>query len=172
MAAAAQTGHNMTLPDAICVVVLFFLAFFCISKVMLRQSAYLSDGLLWLMSQPFLKNQQFRRQRISVCRFSCCGTLTYSHERMAKKKARIVSCEFVHCCSVSCCLAILAMTQTGMAFCCFSFGSLFLKARNSRCKMKLSCRSLSLVGLGRPFSQNVKDTSEMVFRIVPEARVS
>jgi hypothetical protein len=66
----------------------------------------------------------------------------------------------------------LAMKQAGMAFCCFSFGSLFLKAQNCHCKMKLSCRSLSLVGLGWPFSRKVKDTSEMVFRIDPEAKVS
>ena len=90
---------------------------------------------------------------------------------MAIKKARIVSCEIAHSSSVSCPLAILAMTQAGVAFYCFSFGSLFLKARNCHCKMKLHCRSLSLVGLGHPFSQKVEDTSEMVF-CVPEAKVS
>ncbi len=172
MVAAAQSGHNMTSLDAMWVVVSFFLSFFCILKVTLRQSAYLSDGLLWLMSLPFLKKQRFRRQRISVCRFSCCGTLTYLHERTAMTKARIVSCKIVHCCSVSCRLAILVMTQAGMAFCCFSFGSLLLKAWNCCCKMKLSCRSSFLVGLGWPFSRKVKDTSEMLFQIVPEAKVS
>ena len=38
--------------------------------------------------------------------------------------------------------------------------------------MKLNCRSLSLVGLGWPFSRKVEDISEMVFRIVSEAKVS
>ena len=91
---------------------------------------------------------------------------------MAKKNARMVSCEVAHCSSVSLRLAISAMTQAGMAFCCFSLGSAFLKARNCRCKMKLSCRSSSLVGLGQPFSRKVEDISEMVFWIVPEAKVS
>ena len=91
---------------------------------------------------------------------------------MAKKKARIVSCEVTHCNSVSCCLEILAMTQVGMAFCCFSLGLTFLKARNCCCRRKLSCRSLSLVGLGWPFSRKVEDISEMEFRIVPVAKES
>jgi hypothetical protein len=38
--------------------------------------------------------------------------------------------------------------------------------------MKLSWRSLSLVGLGWPFSRKVADISEMVFWIVPKAKVS
>ena len=110
MAAAARTGQRVMSPDAIWVVVSFFSSFFCISKVTLRQSAYSSEESLWSMSRPFLKKRRFRRRRISVRRFSCCGTLTYSHERMAKKKARMVSCEIVHCCSVSWRLAISAMT--------------------------------------------------------------
>ncbi len=40
MAAAAWTGHSVMLPEAIWVVVLFFLSFFCISNVMLRQLEY------------------------------------------------------------------------------------------------------------------------------------
>jgi hypothetical protein len=91
---------------------------------------------------------------------------------MAKKNARMVNCEVAHCNSVSVHFAISAMTQAGMAFYCFSLGSVFLKARNCRCRMKLSCRSLSFVGFGRPFSQKVEDMSEMVCRIVPEAKVS
>ncbi len=59
-----------------------------------------------------------------------------------------------------------------MAFCCFSLGSAFLKARNCLCRMKLSWRSSSLVELGRPFSWKVADISEMVFWIVPKAKVS
>ncbi len=91
---------------------------------------------------------------------------------MAKKKARIVSCDMARCNSVRFRFAISAMTQAGMTFCCFSFGSAFLKARNCRCRMKLSWRSLSLVGLGRPFSLKVAHISEMVFLIVPTAKVS
>ena len=37
MVAAAWTGHSVMSPEAIWVVVLFFLSFFCIYKVMLRQ---------------------------------------------------------------------------------------------------------------------------------------
>ncbi len=95
MAAAARTGHNMTSSDAIWVVVLFFLSFFCISKVALRQSAYLSDGLLWSMSRPFLKNQRFRRQRISIRCFSCCGTfdvLTRTHGKEEGKDCELRDC--------------------------------------------------------------------------------
>ncbi len=91
---------------------------------------------------------------------------------MAKKKARIVSCDMAHCDSIRFRFAILAMMQAGMAFCCFSFGSAFLKALNCQCRMKLSWRSLSLVGLGRPFSLKVAHILEMVFRIVPIAKVS
>ena len=36
--------------------------------------------------------------------------------------------------------------------------------------MKLSWRSLSLVGLAWPFSQKVTDTSKMIFQIVPKPR--
>ncbi len=64
------------------------------------------------------------------------------------------------------------MTQAGMAFCCFSFGPEFLKAWNCQCRMKLSWRSLSLVGLGWPFSLKVAHISEMVILIVPTAKVS
>ena len=56
MGAAAQTGHNVTSPDAIWVVVLFFSSFFCILKMMLMQLEYSREGLLWFMSRPFLKN--------------------------------------------------------------------------------------------------------------------
>ncbi len=59
-----------------------------------------------------------------------------------------------------------------MAFCCFSFGLAFLKAWNCWCRMKLSWRSLSLVGLGRPFSLKVAHISKMVFLIDPTAKVS
>jgi hypothetical protein len=83
---AAWTGHSVLLPDAIWVVVSFFSSFFCISKVRLRQPAYSKEGSLCLTRRPFLKKQRFRRQRISVRCFSCCGTSTYSQERMAKKK--------------------------------------------------------------------------------------
>ena len=71
---------------------------------------------------------------------------------MAKKKAIIVSCKIVHWFLVA-----------GIAFCCFSFGSAFLKARNWLDKMKLSCRLSSLVGFCKPFSLKVADISEMVF---------
>ncbi len=91
---------------------------------------------------------------------------------MAKKKARMVSCNIAGCNFVDFRFAISAMTQARMVFCCFSLGLAFLKARNCLCRMKLSWRSLSLVGLGRPFSQKVADISEMVFWIVSKAKVS
>ena len=43
-----------------------------------------------------------------------------------KEKARVVSWEMARCSGVRFFFAILAMTQTGTAFCCFSFGSSFL----------------------------------------------
>ena len=46
MAATAQTGHREMLPEVICVVVLFFSSFFCISNVMLRELKYLRLGSL------------------------------------------------------------------------------------------------------------------------------
>ena len=52
MVTAARTGHNVTSPDAIWAVVLFFSSFFCISKVMLMQLEYLREGLLWSTSHP------------------------------------------------------------------------------------------------------------------------
>ena len=89
---------------------------------------------------------------------------------MAKKNMRMVSCEAARCNSVSVRLAMSAMTQAGMAFCCFSLESAFLNAQNYHCRMKLSCRSSSLVGLGRPFSRKVEDISEMVFRIESKSK--
>ncbi len=170
MAAAARTGQRVTLPDDISVVTSFLLSFFCISKVMLMQLAYSREGSVWLTSQPLLKNQRFWRQSNLVLCFSCCWTLTYLHELMAKKKARIVRCDIAGCSPVKFFSVILAMTQVGMTFCYFSLGSAFLKARNRQCKMKLSWSS-SLVRLGRLFSQKVADLSKMVFWIVPKAKV-
>ena len=57
MAAAARTGQRVILQDDISVVASFFSSFFCISKVMLMQSACSRDGSLWLRSRPFLKNR-------------------------------------------------------------------------------------------------------------------
>jgi len=73
-----------------------------------------------------LKNRRFRTRRISVLRFLCCWTLTYSHKRMTKKKARVGSWEMVRCSGMRYFFAILAMMQVGITFCCFSFGSSFL----------------------------------------------
>lgn len=171
MAAAAFTGHSVGSPEAMCVTVSCFSSFFCISKVMEIQSAVSKSGESCGVRQPSVKNRRLRSLRISVRRFSCCETLTYSHDRMAKKKARVVSCEIAICREVRFNLANCAMTQAGMACCCFSGGSLFLNARYCRCRRKLSCRSSSFVGFGRPCSRNVCETLEMVFLTVPQARV-
>ena len=61
--------------------------------------------------------------------FLCCSTVMYSHKRMAKKKARVVSWEMAHCSGERFFFAVLAMTQFGIAFCCFFFGLRFCRLR-------------------------------------------
>ena len=63
----------------------------------------------------------------SLVRLSCgLGTLRYSQDRQAKKKAPIDSCETARVKSVVWLRAILCRIQAGRAFLGFSFGSLFL----------------------------------------------
>ncbi len=171
MAAPILTRHMLTFPTNICMTVSFFLSFFCISKVINMQSENSRCGLLYLISMPSLKKWRLQRQRMSVPLFLARVTFRYSHDHMAKKIAMVVSCPIAHCNFVFFCFAILAMTQMGMAFCCFCLGLLLTYDLYCCCRRKQDWRSLSLYGLGCPCSRKVKHILEMVFLTVPAARV-
>jgi hypothetical protein len=64
------------------------------------------------------------------------------------------------------------MTEMGIAFWCFSSGSVFLNNLNSCCRMNAGCPSLSMDGFGYPFSQKVAHTYCMVSLIMPAASCS
>jgi hypothetical protein len=136
MAAAILTGHMLMLPDPLWVMVLFFLSFFCIANVIDMQSENSSCGSLCSISFLSLKNLRLRRRRMSVCRFSAWVTLRYSHDRIAKKIATVVSCPMAFCNSVVRRFAISAIKHMGMAFCCFCLGSLLAYDQYCCCRRK------------------------------------
>ena len=109
---------------------------------------------------------------MAVRPFSDCGTFRYLQDCIAKKKASVASWPMARCVSVNLRVASARMTQGGIAFCWISFGSSLAKAPYSRDRMKLGCRSLSLVGLGCPFSLKVEHTYDMVSQTVPLASLS
>ena len=80
-----------------------------------------------------------------------------------------MSCTIVLSVSVTCCVANLSQTETGRAFCCFSFGSLFLRARYCLDRRMLSSLSLSVVGFHHPDDRKVCTTFDMVSLTVPSA---
>jgi hypothetical protein len=80
--------------------------------------------LLCSISMPSLKKQRLQRQKMSVRLFLAWVIFRYLDDCMAKKIETVVSSLMAHCNSVFFCFAILAMTQMGMAFCCFCLGSL------------------------------------------------
>jgi hypothetical protein len=101
--------------------------FFCASKVMETMSAEARCGSVWGISWDCLKNRMFLRVSSFVVVDSAgLVVLLYSHERMAKKNAPTISWEHAEA-RLSLLLenswTILLMTEMGMAFCFFSFGS-------------------------------------------------
>jgi hypothetical protein len=61
------------------------------------------------------------------------------------------------------------MTDMGIAFWCFSSGSVFLNDLNSHCKINTGCPLLLMDGFWYPFSQKVTHTYCMVSLTVPAA---
>ncbi len=148
----------------------FFLSYFCISNVIDIQLENSRCRLLCFTSFLSLKKQRLQRQRMSVSLFLAWVTFRYLQDCMAKSIATVVSCPLACCYSVFFRFAIFAMTQMGIAFCCFCFGSSLTLNWYCCCRRKEDWRSLSLDGLGRPCSRKVKNILEMVFLTVPAAR--
>ncbi len=112
----------------------------------------------------------FRRYSSFVCLSCGFATLSYSHERHAKKKAPIISCDSARESSEVWLTAIRERMHAGIAFSCFSFVSLFLYARYCRARIHASCPPSSRVGLGCPSLLKVATTLLMVLQIVEAAK--
>ena len=107
---------------------------------------------------PFLRKVMLCKVSGLVRLFSGERTLRYSHDLHAKKKAPIMSWIVAVRSSVELFCAMRRMMHDGMAFSCFSFGSLVLKERYNRVSMKEISPSSSLVGFGKPFSRKAATT--------------
>jgi hypothetical protein len=98
--------------------------------------------------------------------------LLYSHERIAKKKAPMMSCAAALCNGLEELLYNLwtcLMTDTGMAFCRFSFSSAALNPANRRLRPIAVFPEWSSRGSGTWFSRKACANTLRVFRIVPSA---
>ena len=95
----------------------------------------------------------------------------YSQDLQAKKYAPIASSLIATWVSENLILASSRRTTAGRAFCCFFFGSSFLKDRRSLDRNLPSSPSLSLEGFGRLFSRKVCATCAMIFRTVLSTKV-
>ena len=109
--------------------------------------------------------------RITVFFFSAARTFRYSQDLQAKKYAPIASSMVATWVSENLILASSRRTTAGRAFCCFFFGSSFLKDRRSLDRNLPSSPSLSLEGFGRLFSRKVCATCVMVFQTVLSTKV-
>ena len=98
----------------------------------------------------------FCRHKSFVHFCSSLGTFEYSHDLQAKMAAPMVSCTIDLSVSVTWDFANSSMTENGRAFCCFSVGSSFLKARNCRNNRMLSSLSESFVGFCLPDANDRK----------------
>ncbi len=138
--AHCRTGQRFASSVLPWMTVSFFMSIFCISNVIATLSANSRLSEEAKSRCPSLKNLIFLRQRSFVCFCSLLGTLEYSQDLQAKKAMPIVSCTIALLRLVTCHSASLSSTENGRAFCCFSFGSSFLYARNC-----LDRRTLSLL---------------------------
>ncbi len=67
---------------------------------MLMQSAYSREGSLWLTSRAVEESKVLEAKYFGSLLLMLSWTLTYLHECIAKKTARMVSCNITHCISV------------------------------------------------------------------------
>ena len=99
-----------------------FLSLFCISKVMLMQSAYSRDWVVVAEESTIFEESKVLEAEDFGSLFFVLLNFDVITQAHGKEKGK--SCELgdgtLHF------FAILAMTQAGIAFCCFSFGSSFL----------------------------------------------
>ena len=169
IAAAALTRHSRASCEAISVTVSIFLSLFCPSNVRATQSAHSSSLLLWLSCSTPLKNLMFLSLSISVLRWLGFATCRYSQERMAKKIPMVASSPMARSRLVPSWWMSSLMTEIGIAFWCFSSGSVFLNDLNSHCRMNAGRPSSSMDGFGYPFSRKVAHTYCTVSLTVPAA---
>jgi len=161
--AHSLTGHMTGSVVLHCVTMSDFLSFFCLLKVIKTQSAKLSSGDEWSKILPPLMKVMFRRQSCFICCCSAFGTLLYLHNRMAQKCAAAASLPIAWHSSVDWEERMRRWTQTGKAFCCFSFGLFFAYNLSCRCRSRPMLCSVSLWGSSCLFSLKVAATALMVF---------
>jgi hypothetical protein len=157
------TGHMTGSVVLHCVTVSDFLSFFCLSKVIETQSAELSSGDEWSKILPPLMKVMFWRQSCFACCCSAFGTLLCLHNCMAQKCVAAASLPIAQRSSVDWEERMRQWTQTGKAFCFFSFGSFFAYNLSCHCRSWPTLRSASLWGSSHPFSLKVAATALMVF---------
>ncbi len=98
--------------------------------------AYSSWGWLWLSCLVPVKKWMLQRHTILVLRCLVVMTFKYLQDLIAKKIPTVASWAVAHSSLVLSCLAISLMIEIGIAFWCFSSGSVFLNALNSCYRMK------------------------------------
>ena len=103
---------------------------------------------------------------VSDAQWSCLsflgtGISRYSHDLKAKNIPRPVSCFIALSVLDICAFAREEMTDIGIAFWCFSSGSLFLNACSSHCRRNLTFSLSSRARLGQLYLQKVAQTCEM-----------
>ena len=108
-------------------------------------------------------------QMCNVWRCLACGTLRYLQDLNAKNMPNPVSWMMALSSSEICCLESVDITYIGIAFLCFSAGSLFLKNLDFHCRRNPVLPSSSRVGLSQSCSWNVWDTCELALVIDPLA---
>ena len=172
IAAASLTGHSQASCEVTRVTVSIFSSFFCLSNVRATQSANSSSLWSWLSCSTPRKNLTFLSLCISVLRWSGFATLRYSQERMAKKIPMVASLPMACSRSVPSRWMSLLTTEIGIAFWCFSSGSVFLNDLNSCCRINAVRPPLSMDGFGCPFSRKVAHTYCTVSLTVPAANRS
>ena len=107
----------------------FLSSFFWNSKVTSTRSAEANAGQEWDRRRLFLKKRKFLTLRIWVRLLSLLVVFEYSHERIQKKKARqasVARASGIREFWILAMLRIFRRTDTGIAFCCFGEGSVFL----------------------------------------------
>ncbi len=139
IAAAPLTRHKWASCDAIRVTLCIFSSFFCRLNMRATQSANSSSLWSWLSCSVPQKNLTFLILRILVLRWLGFATLRYLQERMAKNIPTIASLPVARSSSVLSWRMSSLMTDTGIAFWCFSSGSEFLNDLNSHCRMNAGC---------------------------------
>ena len=128
-------------------------------------------GLECFNCRPFLKKRRSLNRSMFVLRFSSgMFVRRYSQDRMAKKIAAVHNWAMAMFSLEDFIRWSCLITQSGSAFCCLTFLSLFLYPLNCCCRMNASFPSSSVRGSGRLLARKVCATLSTEALTVVSAR--